>query len=476
MNIQTKQITLNGIDGASGTYLLPPLAVNDITTAIRGEKRDRTHLNDLALRYRMTKRRQRSVMAGVDPLLLSSAGWGVIFAYSENERLSEIREALSELLALRCAQAGERYKEFSGVDAYRPGETKNDFLARHGAGQGPVDPDKVPYYLLLVGSPEAIPYTFQYQLDVQYAVGRIWFDSPTEYASYARSVVETENNPELLPRKAAFFGVQNPDDPATDLSATLLVQPLATKLITDQVGFDWSIENVIGEQATKNKLATLLAGDNIPALLFSASHGMGFPRDDPRQVPHQGALLCQDWPGPVAWRGPIPEDHYFSADDLSPEAHLLGRMAFFFACFGAGTPRTDDFAHLHSRQPAEIARQAFVSRLPQRLLSHPKGGMLAVIGHVERVWGYSFQWEQSGSQLAVFESTLKRLLAGDPVGYAMEYFNERYAELSTVLTSELQGLQFGKSVDELALVGIWTANNDARSYVILGDPAARLPV
>lgn len=476
MNIQTEQITFNGINGASGTYLLPSMAANDIPALIKGERRDRSHLNDLALRYRMAKRRQRGVMEGVDPLQLSSAGWGVIFAYSENEKLPEIREALGELLALRRAQAGERYKEFVGVDAYRPGETKTDFLARHGAGPGAADPDKVPYYLLLVGSPEAIPYTFQYQLDVQYAVGRISFDSPAEYASYAHSVVEMENSSIVLPQKAVFFGVQNPDDPATHLSATQLVQPLATKLTSAQVGSGWIIDGVIGEQATKDKLADLLAGENFPALLFSASHGMGFPMDDPRQRPHQGALLCQDWPGPIAWRGPIPEKQYFSAQDLSPDARVLGRMAFFFACFGAGTPRTDDFAHLVNRQPAEIARQAFVSRLPQRLLSHSRGGMLAVIGHVDRAWGYSFVWEQSGSQLAVFESALKRLMAGEPVGYAMEYFNERYAELSTILSSELQGMQFGKSVDELALAGIWTANNDARSYVILGDPAARLPL
>jgi hypothetical protein len=400
----------------------------------------------------------------------------VIFAFQDQDKISALKEALGELLNLRQQQAGERYREYSGQDACRPGESKSGFLSRHGIGPGPADPDKVPYYLLIVADPESIPYSFQYQLDVQYAVGRIAFETLDEYAQYARSVVSAETGPTVLAPKAGFFGVENPDDRATQLSAKLLVQPLADLFGADGPRSGWEVQSTRGNGATKAALSELLTAPDSPALIFSASHGMGFPSGDPRQLPHQGALLCQDWPGPMAWRGPIPEDHYVSADDIASDAHLLGKLAFLFACYGAGTPQTDDFSQRYYRQPSAIAPQAFIARLTQRLLAHPRGGMLAVVGHVERAWGCSFNWRSAGGQLAVFESTLKRLMSGQPVGLAMEYFNERYAELSTMLTEELQSAQFGKPIDALELAGMWTANNDARSYVVIGDPAVRLRV
>ena len=475
----------NGINGATGDYLLPPLTAEQVSRIAQGEEFDPEHIAELKKKNGLVKGLDPDFapMEGVDPTNLAETGWGIIFAYNSDPA---IREALSELLDHRKKQATQKkekyYQEYTGVRGYRPSESKNQFLSRQGLGPGPADPDKMPYYLLIVGDPVTIPYRFQSQLSVQYAVGRIYFDTLQEYAQYAHSVVEAETSNLSLSPNATFFGVCNPGDPATNLSTQDLIQPLSEWVVEEHP--NWDVKTILKEEATKVCLGQLLGGSETPSLLFTASHGMGFANGDPRQLLHQGALLCQDWPGPKQWRQPIPEDFYFSGDDIGEDARLLGLIAFHFACYGAGCPQKDEFdGHKKSlSERPDIAPYPFIARLPQKLLSHPKGGALAVIGHVDRAWGCSFSWSDiRGSsadrrQIAVFQSSVKRLLEGHPVGSAVEYFDERYAEISSDLSSELEEIKFGATANNQSLASMWTANNDARNYAIIGDPAVRLVV
>lgn len=485
----------NGIDAETGQPLLPPLPVERVAALAQGQPIAQEELDELRARVTVLKQRREAhygVIAGVDPNDLAQAGWGVIFPFEDAARLPALREALAPLLTLRHRQAGDRYRDET-VDPkffYRPGESMNAWRSRNGGAPGQVDPARIPYYLLIVGDPQHIPFDFQYQLDVAHAVGRIHFDTLAEYHSYATSVAASEDptRPLALARSATFFGARNQFDLATQMSTQHLVSPLADAVGQKVAG--WQFQRWMEGAANKAQLGRLLGGADTPAFLFSAGHGMGFSYSgsaQPRQRAEQGALICSDWPG----AGPVQEAMRLSADDVGSDARLLGLIAFFFACFGAGTPQYDDFA-IRTRQEQlqaagatvtgleqydriPIAPYPFVARLPQRLLGHPKGGALAVVGHVDRAWGSSFIWE-GAQQLATFESGLTRLLSGARLGVVIEDFNNRYAELSTQLTQRIQDIKFREIVPPEELAGLWTANNDARSYVVLGDPAVKLAV
>ncbi|HLK62212.1 MAG TPA: hypothetical protein VKU19_02145 [Bryobacteraceae bacterium] len=454
----------NGIDADTGEYLAPPMGAAGVVRAAKSVRVDKEHLAELKARDQDVKTagRHYGVKFGVDPKKLSETGWGVIFPPGADAA----REALQPLLKLRSNQAGARYHEYSGADAYQAGMSSLDFLTRHDVGPGPADPDRMPYYLLIVGGPDVVPFDFQYQLDVQYAVGRICFDTLEGYANYARSVVLAESEDFAAPKTVALFGTAHEKDISTQLSAQQLVAPLASKIGADPKG--WTLRNYLPADSTRQQLSALLGGADTPGLLFTATHGIGFPLKDGRQVGQQGALLCQDWSGGAAL------DASFTADQLADDATLLGLIAVHFACFGAGTPQITDFADRKTGMRGPIADQPFVSRLPQRMLSHPRGGALAVVGHIDRALACSFRWDgPKDPQVEVYHSTLRALMDGYPVGAALEFMNMRYAELSTLVSQRLDNRDM-KKIDDRVLAGLWIANNDARNFVVIGDPAVRL--
>ncbi len=502
-------LVFNGINGVTGDYLLPPMPSEKLARLVRGkaepsdlvdvlggesteemtkdevrreEEAEQKRLGELGYKKKRGEDetlKDFPVKEGVDPKLIQEVGWAVVFpAKMEPQRKAAIEDALKPLFDLRRQQAGDLFRVYDGGAGYRPDERKDQFCQRQEPEIRaiPADPEEMPFYVLLVGSPEEIPYEFQFQMDVMRGVGRLDFgDDLDAYARYAQSVVMAESDRVKLPRRASFFGVANPGDRATQLSAQWLVQPLYDGLKSGDIKLkdDWQVKAFIEQEATKSQLQRLLGGSQTPAFLFTASHGMAYPLDHPReQLAYQGALVCQEWAGP---RSGISRDHYFAGEDLVSDANVTGLMAMFFACYGAGTPQMDAFSKQAFKARTQIAPYAFVGELPKRLLSQ---GALAVIGHVERAWGYSFVSPGGNLDNQTFIDALKKLLNGEPLGLVTDStFNLRYASKSSDLSSDLQELEYTPDyISEYDLAQLWTASNDARNYVILGDPAARLPV
>ena len=229
------------------------------------------------------------------------------------------------------------------------------------------------------------------------------------------------------------------------------------------------------DDATKaNLLATLTTGKP-PALLFTASHGLWPKAGAANQLAAQGALLCQDWPG----FGTMRPEHYLAAADVPDDAALGGMIVFIFACFGAGTPNLDQFR----RNPADpktalqLAEQPFMAALPRRLLTHPNGGALAVIGHIDRAWSFSIRPPSiQNPQIRTFINSLTFTLGGAPAGWAIQQnFGGRYSALSVDLLNRLSPTApSGIRPSDRELVSYWMERNDAQNYVMLGDPAVQI--
>jgi hypothetical protein len=459
----------NGIDAATGQPL--PGILESALEQLAAQSEQPSVAEQASQERDFNQQPNFGAIGDVDPNDLSQTGWGIVFPSDAD---GSIKEALKQLLDHRQAEAGSLFKVFEGADGYRPDDTAQTWMTRHGVSMNPVDPFLgVPYYLVLAGSPQEIPFEFQYTLDIYWGTGRLHFDSADGYRRYAERVVAYETMATVPQRRrAALFATEHEFDRATQLFATQVARPLVAAdgphgLLGGRQGFSW--ESFIGEPATKETLRTLLQGKSAagpPALLLTGSHGMAIPPDDAGFAANQGALVCQDWGG----FGAIEPNHWFAAGDLAPDTMVHGLIHFFFACYSAGSPQIDTFDRFGDN-PKKRAPNDTLSRLPQSLLEQ---GALATLGHIDRAWSYSFQTPKAVPQLQGFRDVIGRLLRGERLGQATDQFNVRWAALSTELAEAISERNFDPGLVKLA--NRWVARDDARNYVILGDPAVRLRV
>jgi len=410
----------------------------------------------------------------VDAQDLADAGWGIIFGASVS---ADIRARLEPLISARRKEASSRqerrFRIFADASAPRKDESAAAWVGRHGAAIGfPVDPDKgVPYYLLIVASPEEISFEFQYALDMDWAVGRLWFDASEDFSRYAQKLCEYERRSDLLTPRFVVFAPEHELDDATTRFVSGVAEPLSADSGRGPLGgsLNYLLEPRLGFRATKAELASLLVGAARPSVLFTGGHGVACefngPDDSARQRAIQGALVCADWPN----AGVLDESHWFGAGDLDSAADLSGLIHFCFACYGGGVPESDDFSQV-DRAPRRIAERPFIALLPQKLLAQ---GALAVVAHVDRAWSYSFKSMNGGTQEQGFRDALYRILRGDRLGDALDAFNVKWTKLTADLHPVFVRWNNGEPGNERDLANLLVAAHDARNYIVLGDPAVR---
>jgi len=429
-----------------------------------------------------------------DPNCLHDTGWGVIFPRDmDHAVVAKLKDALAPLFDLRFFEIygfdskpearvpeGEEdlFRIFEGGAGYREGDDAAIWLDRQGVDLGQVDAKNgVPFYLLIVASPEDIPFDFQTGLDSHWGVGRIWFahkDGQPDYAAFRR-YAESVHDYEKLKRSdrakkfAAVYATRHAGDPATGSLMEQLILPLLDPKTRLGVGQGFGRRAFLGGDdgphtpgAGREILGQLLNGqlpEGRPALVFTGCHGR-FPdyQSNPEYHELLGALIAQEWDGTP----PPADDVVFAARNLEHSANLHGTIHFMFACFGLGSPQFDTY----SKKDKQIAPGPILSPLPQKMLCHPNGA-LAVFSHVDRAYASCWQTEDEKPQISGFRGVLSSLMRGDRVGNATDQFNliwgTRYALVDSAPDHETRALR-------------WLRSQDARAFAVFGDPAVRLLV
>lgn len=427
--------------------------VMELVGAMRGSRRAsppiQRHEQERKSRRDISVSQSDELFPDVDCNKLSRVGWGVIFSPEEEERAAGY---LSKLLEFRRSQARNLYHREIFPEVWG----RHYLWAFKGESPGTINPESLPYYVLLVGSPEQIPFEFQYELAINRAVGRLYFEDPKGYASYTDAVIEAEVGNIDISRNIGLISV-NSDDHVGHLIDEFLMRPLKERILRQFPG--WSINSQEEFSDGKCELKNLLC--KRPGLLLTATHGKRLPFGDPRQVACQGSLVCRDG---------VLDAGYLA--DLQPEDKPLhGVIAWLLNCYSAGTPVLDSFPE-SGQEAAVIAEQEFIAALPQAMLAR---GALAVLGRVDRGWTSSFRWLYKDRKIDAnrsLENALVRLLGGHRLGHALRPLARRLSSIATHLFPLYEDHTNGRRrVDEHELQRLRIAYYDARNYILIGDPA-----
>jgi hypothetical protein len=328
-----------------------------------------------------------------------------------------------------------------------------------------LDGPEAPHYVLIVGGPEQVPFWFQAALAGRARVGRLEHEV---LGAVVEKILRIEQQAQPVPgREIAVFAPD--DDPATAQTRRGLAEPL----VQDAARSGWTTRALLGEDATSERLLDVLTGRPL-AVAFLTGHGVAERRSDEanrREI--NGALRC-------AAPNPLARPEVLAASALPLDLPLVeGGVVVQLSCFSYGTPAQSEYAHWTGDGTQRWATSDFVAAWPRRLLAHPRGP-LAFVGHLDLTWVRTFQDpdpRRSASRSRPLREVQRQLLECVPVGQSMADVHARYHDANGRITRLLEAWRRAGgegSLDDPELIHTWVARNDARNFLVYGDPACRV--
>jgi len=403
----------------------------------------------------------------------SNVGWGIVAA--ETKGASEADMAAGNDLPAPM-QSLRKDRGDAPILRYREGEQRFRLLRNYAEqidvaiGQSPlgVARECIPYYLLICGSPDEVPWELQYILNAHYAVGRLHLSGPSldNYVNALRSEWKASG---ADVRKTLVWAVNQGGDDITSLMRNLIAATIYSKLSHDAdlsagVGF---IDGA--PAATAAELASALSAAK-PAVVVTTSHGQTYPLDNMEALANQLGLLV--------------DQNYASvqANDLLRNWQPAGAVWYAHACCSAGASARTSFSGL-TEEGSEVDRILKgvaqvgnkVAPLPTALLG-AANPLRAFIGHIEPTFDWTLRNPDTNQSLtsSLEEALYNELYQPSPVGYAFRRWYDRLASLYTSYDQEL--LAFGRGDNtRAAMLKDLLAARDVQSTVLLGDPTATLP-
>ena len=341
-------------------------------------------------------------------------------------------------------------------------------------------PRKKLNHVLIVATPEQIPFGFQSRLSILPKVGRVCFDNLDDLQNYVDKVIQmSATPPDNLKKQSSFFAtnygiLSNGNYDVTHYSYHELVKPLKQFLTNDGI----PVEIMTLEEMKKIPMVRKLE-TNHSSLVFFAGHGVGnVPQDKQSQL--QGAFCCQDW---IETKN---DSELFSANDFlnTDEPFLEGSMIVNFSCFSYGTPKLDDivnFSFEGTQTSDSLASESFIAAIPKKLLAHPRGP-LGYIGHANSLYlsgFYNLSSSLSDDQrrdISPFEAVVDCLLQNDTLGNSIENMVDTLSMETTRFVQAVNRFQRGDESrnTKLEIANSYFQTFDFANYLVFGDPAIQL--